>query len=399
LGWVLKGFLVIVALLLLVVGLWWATGIIFVYLVLSSAGGRRKVGRAVLVAPGATDGAPLGYSERRRGGLKLEWRWRYLLGGALLVGAFLGLSAHGTFSPLAFGVLAALCFLWAPLSKAGRAPAVGYAPLRESTLLRSAVFPFEWMSVAEVKLSSRESARALSVLHDTLIVVAPPSERPSAYLVVKQVAVGYRSAEARISERLRKLGSALASRGVYLMPLDSMEAARRFRPSLEPVETDLNRGSALETVGHSPYDVLVLKPDGAHAKSFGAYRETRSAAEAEVERIIAGEAGQTVGAELTASGGKMTLPSARQQFERAPLLWEVVSCLQERFRFSDPDGYTMFLNNMHLSRGVEPGQKITLAGGAAEGRSNSSTLTVESLGGAPVEMTRAQLRTIVKMYG
>jgi hypothetical protein len=52
----------------------------------------------------------------------------------------------------------------------------------------------------------------------------------------------------------------------------------------------------------------------------------------------------------------------------------------------------MFLNNMHLSRNVSIGQKLNLLGGGA-------AVTVESLSGAPVEMSRAQLRTIVKIYG
>jgi len=145
-------------------------------------------------------------------------------------------------------------------------------------------------------------------------------------------------------------------------------------------------------VGHYPYDVLTVKPDGGHAKSLGAYLVGRPAREETFETAVAGG---TEPMNRTAAAPKMrraVLPTSRQSFERPPLLWEVISCLQERFHFSEPDGYTMFLNNMHLSRNVSIGQKLNLLNGGA-------AVTVESLSGAPVEMSRAQLRTIVKIYG
>jgi hypothetical protein len=392
-GWLLKGFLALVALFMFGAGLWPLSLVIFVYLVFSLRPRRQKVERTIVVIPPgvAAEGAQA-WKGGRRGRLGFEWQWRYLLGGLFLLAALISVGERGTFSPLVFGGLGMLCFLWTPLSRSGHAPAVGYAPVRESTLLRSVLVPFQWMTVLELKLSSQESARALSVLHDDLVVVAPPSEKPAAYLIVKQAAVGYHGAEARMSEKLRKLAGLLAHRGAYLMPLDSLEAARRFPPSLQPIKMDLGRDSVLEAVGHYPYDVLAVKPDGVHAKSLGAYRASRSATEVDIEGLIAGHKEPTSGAEAGSGARNATLPSARQSFERPPLLWEVVSCLQERFHFSDPDGYTMFLNNMHLSRNVPIGQKLNLLNGGA-------AVTVESLSGAPVEMSRAQLRTIVKIYG
>ncbi len=405
-GWLFKGFLALVALSLLGAGLWWASAVIFVYLVLSSRTGRKKAERTVFVTQpaGYADGGSSGgggpeVERGRRGrGLGIEWRWRYLLGGLFLVAAFVAVGEHGTFSPLVFGGLGALCFLWAPLSRIGHVPATGYSPLRESTLLRGVLLPFEWATVVELKLSSQESARALSVLHDDLVVVAPPSEGASAYLVVKVMALGYRGAEGRMAERLRKLAGLMANRGVYLMPLDSLEAARRFQPGLEPLKMDLSRDTVLEAVGHYPYEVLVVKPDGGRAKSLGAYLVSRSSREEVAEGAVPGPTQPTKGAAVASRMGRVVFPPTRQSFERPPLLWEVISCLQERFRFSEPDGHTMFLNSMHLSRAVSPGHKMKLASGAAGERPDGSTLTVESLGGAPVEMTRAQLRMVVRMY-
>jgi hypothetical protein len=392
-GWLFKGFLVLVALFMFGSGLWPLSLVVFAYLILSLRPGRKKAERTIVVAaPGVGAEAVQGSRGVRRRRLGLEWRWRYLLGGLLLLAALIAVGEGGTFSPFVLGGLGLLCFLWAPLSRGGHVPSFGYAPVRESTLLRRALLPFEWMTVIELKLSSQDSARALSVLHDHLVIVAPPSEKPAAYLAVKQTAFGYRRAEARMSEKLRKLAGLLASRGVYLMPLDSVEAARRFPLALEPVEMDLGRDSVLEAVGHYPYEVLAVAPDGARAKALGAYRAIRSRSEVYFEGLDAEGKEPTGGAEAGPGARNVTLPSAHQSFERPPLLWEVVSCLQERFHFSDPDGYTMFLNNMHLGRRVPIGQKLNLLDGGA-------TVTVESLGGAPVEMSRAQLRTIVKVYG
>jgi len=360
-GWMFKGFLVLLALILFGAGVWWVSAIIFVYLFFSWRSGRRRVERTIVVAPtGGEDYGSASDSGKRSGRLGVTWRWRYLLGGIFLLGAFLGLAAHGTFSPLVFGGLGALCFLWGPLSRSGHVPAIGFSPVRESTMLRSELLPFEWLTVAEVKLSSPESARALSVLRDNLVVVASPSEKASAYLMVKVAAPTYRSADAKMSERLRKLTGMLSRRGAYLLPLDSAEAVRKFQPGLEPLKLDAERDGVQVAVGHSPYDVLVVKPDGVHVKKLGAYQIARSAREAEVERVLDGSREPPVGSEAIPLARSASLPQTRETLEKPALLWEVVSYLQERFQLSEPDGYAMFLNSMHLSRGAPPGSKLTL---------------------------------------
>jgi hypothetical protein len=393
-GWMFKGLLVLLALVFFGAGVWWVSGIIFVYLFFSWRSGRRRVQRTIVVAPqGGEDYSSASDSGRRNSKVGVTWRWRYLLGGILLLGAFLGLGAHGTFSPLVFGGLGALCFLWSPLSRSGHLPAMGYSPVHESTILRSQILPFEWLTVVEVKLSSPESARALSVLRDELVVVASPSEKASAYLTVRVAALSYRSANAKLSERLKRLAGILSRRGAYLLPLDSAEAARKFQPGLEPLKLDAERDGVQVAVSHSPYDVLVVKPDGVHVKKLGAYTAARSSREAEVEKVIAGSPEPPTGSEAAPTTRSASIPSAREAFEKQPLLWEVVSSLQERFQLFEPDGYVMFLNGMHLSRSAPPGAKLDLK------EANGSTVTVESLGGTPVELTRPQLRTIVKVYG
>lgn len=391
-GWVFKGFLAVLALLLFGAGAWWVSLIIIAYLIFSLRRRTKKWTPATIVAqranpPGSADGiaAP---DERRRPTVP-KWRLRYLLGGLMFLAAFIGIAVHGTFSPLVFGGLAMLCLSWGPISRSGRLPVSSFMPVAESTLLRSSALPARWLTVAELKLSTEESARALSVLRDRLVVVAPPSEKPRAYLMVLVTALGFSRAETKTNERLRRLGAILANRGVYIMPLDSREAALRFASRLEPVKMDLRNDTVLEAAGHYPYDVIVVEPEGLYAKAMGAYAVKRPDAAKEVERLMSGYPEPTAAPGQTLA--RAILPSAFQSFERRPILWEVISSLQERFHFSDPDGYMTFLNGMHVSRSVPIGHKLSITGAGA-------MVTVESLGGAPVEMTRAQLRSVARIY-
>ncbi|MDA4117553.1 MAG: hypothetical protein OK455_04335 [Thaumarchaeota archaeon] len=402
-GWLAKAFLVFLAIAFFGIGLWFLSLPIFAYLVYSMRPGRRKAGRMILVTPQSEDGAGGIAAARVSGGGRMrasrfEWHWRYLIGVSLLVVALVSVGAHGTYSPLVFGGVGLLLLLWAPISKSGHFPTAGLTPVRESTVLTKRFLPFAWLTVAEVKFSTEEAIRALTVLRDNLIVTASNSEKPGIFLVIQVTASSYRSAEAQIADRLHRLASVLANRGAYLLPLDSGEVVNRFQKRLEPLNLELE-DNVVATIGHSPYDVLVVKPDGAHAKSLGAYvRAAPTIGAGEIEAEIAEDKSRKKGSSSVV--GLATLPRPRQKFERQPLLWEVISSLQERFRFSDPDSLTMFLNNMHLSRNAPLGQKLNLvSGGTEEGKAKGATVTVESLAGTPVELSRAQLRAIVKIYG
>lgn len=393
-GWIFKGLLAVLALMLFGAGAWGFTLVIAAYLLFSFRSGRKRAGCAVISAgpsdrPGPS-GARAAMTDSRGGGVARKWVWMYLLGGLLFLAALIGVGEHGTFSPLVFGGLGLVCLSLGRLSRSGRLPAASFTPVTESTLLRSFGLPSRWLTVVELKLSTEEAARALSVLRDNLVVVALPSERPRAYLLAVVTAVGYSRAEVEMTQRLRRLGATLANRGAYIMPLDSKEAALRFAFRAEPLKMDLRNDTVLEAAGHYPYDVIVVEPDGLYAKAMGAYAVKVPDAAAEVDRLMTGQPGPTTPART--STGRAVFPSVRQSFERRPILWEVISSLQERFHLSDPDGYTTFLNTMHVSRNVPVGHKLNLAGAGA-------TVTVESLGGAPVEMTRAQLRSVARIYG
>ncbi len=390
-GWLSKGFLALLGFFMLGTGLWFVSLLIFAYIAYGLRPGKRKAERALVVAVQSEDGERDAAKRGRMRGARFEWHWRYAAGASLLVGALLGVAEHGTFSPIVIGGLGLLCFSWAPLSMSSRFAPTALSPIRESILLAPRLVPFVWVAVAEIKLSTQEAARALAVLRDNLIVTAAGSEKPGIFLVLKVIAPSFEGAEARIAARLRRTAALLASRGAYLLPLDSQEVVEKFRQRLEPANLEMD-DSVVATIGHSHYDVLVVKPEGSYARSLGAYRVGKEFGADELEAAIAGTKQEA------ATGGRACLPQPRQKFERRPLLWEVVSSLQERIRFSDPDGYTMLLNNMHLSKDVPLGQRLNLLGGEA-GKANGATLTVESLGGTPVELSRAQVRAIVRIYG
>jgi hypothetical protein len=472
-GWKLKGFLVIVGFVLLGTGLWFLALPLFAYLVYDVLPGRGRrsaeggVTRRILMTGqggGMSEDGTIASAVSRRRGAGLGWHWRYLVGALFLLSALVALGAHGTYSPIVLGGLGLLCTFWGLLKRmvVGAAGGMGgggglfsptaFSPVRESILLTSGRMPFLWAAVVEVKFSSQEATRALAVLRDNLIVTSQGSEKPGAFLEIKVVAPSYHSAESRVIERLRGMAALLAGRGAYLLPLDSQEVVERFQRPMEPVQLELDE-SIVAMIGHSHYDLLVIKPTGSHARSVGAYTRVRHGnglEEEEFEAMLAagtGDAGSAVTSwrSPTQGGKRATLPLPRQRFHREPLLWEVVSSLQERVRFSDPDSYTTLLNNMHVSRNVPLPQKLSMtngtAGSSSSGSSNSGSsnsgssnsgsssghdngavgveeggvahmaasapgrafvngamLMVESLGGTPVQLSRTQLRAIVKIY-
>jgi len=395
-GWFSKGFLVLLSLLFLATGLWFLSLPIFGYLLYSLRPGKRKVERTLVVAGRGDEGEYAGTDRGRMKASRLEWHWRYAVGGLFLIAALVAISERGTFAPFVFGGLGLLCIFWTPLSSSRLAP-TALSPVRESIILTSKLIPLVWTAIVEVKLTSHEAARALAVLRDNLIVTSPDSERPGVFLAPQVLAPSYRSAETKIARRLQKLAPLFASRGAYLLPLDSLEAAEKFQERLEPVKLEMD-DSIVATIGHSHYDVLVIKPGGSLARSVGAYsRVTHGLGGDEFEALVDGSKPQET---TVIENGRTSLPQPRQRFQREPVLWEVISSIQERIQFPEPDGYTMLLNSMHVSKNLPLAQKLSLASrGSADGKSNGATVVVESLGGAPVELTRAQLRAVVRIYG
>jgi hypothetical protein len=372
-GWKLKALAVVVGLMLIPLGGWPLSAVLFIY---ASSGPilrglRRGRGRAAAQVAAL---APVG--QGAEGALAVSFEGRFAHPVLRVLGlAFLGLSAvafakGGTYSPLVFGGVGAALLLWGtPLIRLG-----GIGPLRpleESVLLRGRLDPIHWLALAEVKLATRQAARALGGVDETLLV-ALTDEAPSIFVVLKTASLTMRGAEESLLTRFRELARVSAPLGAYLLPLDSAKVADSLRRSFEPVELD-SKGwpSSLST---TDYDLLVVEARrGGFVHSVGAYRS---------ESSVLGQA---------ANEG---LAATRQILSRPSLLWEVFQELGKRVQWPKPDAYTTFLASIFATAGEPIGERVNEAGSGE----SPQDVVVQSLGTPAVQMSRAQLRAIAKIY-
>jgi hypothetical protein len=348
-GWLGKSLAFLLAIILVGAGLWEVSVVILAWLFLPS------LLRILRKGPASQDkGKPGG-----------RFPVRYALGGFLLVLAFLGYLAHGTFSPLVFGSLGVLVMVWGrvPMSVLGSK----LKPEKESILLRSSPLPFSWAAVAEVKPLTRDVGRALAGVRGTVVVSA--SDSPSIYVVVERRAASERSAEDSIMASLKETALSLSSLGAYLLPLDSKQAFALLQPSLEA--STVGQGDWSNSVASGTYDVIAIRQEKGFARSLGVYRRVGQGRE-----------------------GGASIPSPSQEFAHPPFLMEVFKALGSRLTWPHPDQYTAFLSSL-LATSSEPiGTRILDAGAATQ----SQMVVVRSQGSPPVELSRPQLRAVVRMY-
>jgi hypothetical protein len=179
-----------------------------------------------------------------------------------------------------------------------------------------------------------------------------------------------RGAEETLLARFQELARISAPLGAYLLPVDSGKAADGLRRSVESIELD-PRGwpSSLSTTDH---DLLAVEARrGGFVHSVGAYKSSDRSDER-----------------------RATLPIARQTLSRPSLLWEVVQELGKKVEWQKPDGYTTFLASMFATKRETIGERVTEAGSAGDSRE----VLVQSLGTPAVQMSRAQLRAIARIY-
>ena len=79
---------------------------------------------------------------------------------------------------------------------------------------------------------------------------------------------------------------------------------------------------------------------------------------------------------------------------RPALLWEVFQELGKKVEWQKPDGYTTFLASMFATKGETFGERVSEAGSAGD----QQQVLVQSLGTPAVQMSRAQLRGIARIY-
>ena len=285
-------------------------------------------------------------------------RRRHALAAIMFGLALVALVSGGTFTPDLFFLGGALVFFWPslwPLFPLGEVVAV-----KDSTLLRSRCFPFAWHALAELKPGSESFPRAVSSFTGTLLVF---TDTGKAFALATCLAKGRKEAEERLTFQLK---SALPGRGsgAYLLPLDAEAAAEALRQRLSRValpDAGLVKTAALIS------GALVLECDGANVQAAGAFADKGSARAA----VVPGH------------GGRL---------DSAPLVWEVLDAVGKRTHWPEPDAFSNLLDSLNATKGVPLGERLKTI------EISDDAVSLESLGGALVRVTRPQLRAIVSLY-
>jgi hypothetical protein len=370
-GWKLKALAVVVGLMLISLGAWPVSALLFLYafsgLIFRGLRGRRGKAPAVAGAAASQQGAQVATAPRFKRGFAHPVR--RILGLAFLALSAVALAEGGTYSPPVFGGIGAILLLWGtPLL--GIASLGSLHPVEESILLRQSLIPIRSFAIAEVKLSTRQVGKALSGIDETLLVTSA-ADGPSIFVVLKTVSLTTRGAEESLMARLGELARISAPLGAYLLPVDPEKAvASLLRLPTGPVEL-ASKGwpSALST---TDYDLLTVEARrGGFVHSVGAYKRSDRG-----------------------DSWKATIPPTRQALSRPVLLWEVFQELGRKVEWQKPDGYTTFLASMFATEGETIGQRVSEVGSAEDSRE----VLVQSLGTPPVQMSRAQLRAIARIY-
>lgn len=346
-GWGLRIVTVLVVLVALSLGAWPISLLALVYLAYSFR--KPRMQRAVIL--------------RQEVFAKPKRPWgRYVLGGFLLLLAVIASGSGGTFSPVIFFLVGLAVLSWPLLGRYSGSDRV--APMKESVLLRSRLFPFRWHALAEVKLESQDQARGITAMEGHLLVFA--GKNPSTFQAVNVLALGHREAEAKVVKKLQRETRMLSQRGAHILPLDSAEAALRLSLELEKLKVGTDDFEAISSL---PFDVIALRVKDGLVVSHRAFN------------IV--EAGRAA----------PTIPSPDLSQERQPLLAELVQEIEDKHGWPAPDEFTPFLASLDASRTEPLADRIRTTG------EDNGKLAIETPGGAEVKLTRAQLRMVVRVYG
>ena len=348
-GWLGKSLAFVVAMMLFGVGVWQLSLLILAALFVPPIFRFRR-------GKGASQ-----TSAKPRGKLPV----RYALGGLLFLLALAAYLSHGTYSPVVLASLGLLVVLWGRVPKSVLGSE--FKPVEESILLRSSLLPVSWAAVAEVKPITHDVGRALAGVAGTVIVSA--NETPSIYVIVERMAPNERSAEEAVLAELREMALSLSPLGAFLLPLDSKRALSLLQPSFEASRT--GEGDWPMALASENYDVLSIKQEKGFAKSLALFKKVGQGRE-----------------------GRGRVPSSSRRFAHPPFLMEVFKAVGNRLTWPNPDQYTAFLSSLVATSGEPIGTRILDAGAAQQ----SQMVVVKSQSTPPVELSRAQLRAVIKLY-
>ncbi len=338
-GWKMKVLVALVGLMLLGAGLWPLGLLCFLYLVIprgsKGAGGPRTDGRSV---------------RRLRG--------RHIVGFGLVLLSGVALAAGGTLSPVVFFLSGVFILLW-PVFGA-RLPVGEVNPVRDSVLLRSKYLPLAWHAVAELKPGAESFPRAASSFQGSLLVF---TETGRAYVTASCFALSRKEAESKLLHQLRS--SAPGGRaGAYLLPLDAAPAADLLR--LKVSRSRLPKGDLADSASHVA-GILLLECRRGLVRRAAAY-------------------------EIDGRSPSASLPSVGAELESPPLVWEVLDSVGKRTSWPEPDPFSNLLDSLVATRGVPLGERLKAMEGAGR------DLTVQSLAGEELRISRPQFRAIISIY-
>ena len=160
-----KILLLIVGLMLLGLGAWIITALIFAYLFIPPMLRLARRPEAPAVAHG--------HPARQRRSIS-AFR---ILGAFLLALSLIALGNGGTFSPLVFGGAGLILLFKPPHTMSFSRLFGGFKSAENSILLRGRIIPFRWLALAEAKVSTREVEGALSGMKERLLLISSPNPR------------------------------------------------------------------------------------------------------------------------------------------------------------------------------------------------------------------------------
>ncbi len=287
-----------------------------------------------------------------------------IIGGILVLLSMVALISGGTYSPVVLGGCGLALILRNRISF--QLP-TRVKPVKESILLRHRLAPYRWSALAEAKVSTRDLEGALSGLNERLIFVSDP--KPRIFVCFSTRSLSRIKAEDALISRIQASAHALVPLGVYLLPLDSMEAAGISSLHASRIEPPTN--NVRQNVSSTDYGSIITEAEHGFVKRLEMY----SRPDEDVRATSVLSPLRTVGT------GQLTLR-------------ELLHGIRDKLGTPQPDRYGAFLGSMAATQGEALGQRITesVQGG------QDQVLLVASVGNPSVELSRAQLHVIAKIY-
>jgi hypothetical protein len=240
----------------------------------------------------------------------------------------------------------------------------GVVPVRDSILLRGRLFRFSWLALVEVKVTTKDIAKVLPSVNERILVTIDGKAR--AYAVLQASGFSETGVEERVVTRIGELSRVLAPMGAYLLPIDAAVAAPLIRRRVRQVRLDTE--NLEQSLASTPYDTVSIAVSGHVAVAMGAY--------------------------MSADNGQEQLVFHVRQAPKKPVLvWEVAGALGKRATWPGPDDQTVFLSSLAATRGETIGDRIV-----ENGSPSKSSLLVRSVRSNEIELSRAQLRALVRAY-